>query len=91
MELDIEGNLYVCAGINTPRSPGESRLNPPGVYVITAEGVVIDRIPIPQDVITNCCFGGPDMRTLYVTAGHALYRTRIQTPGFHVHPDIRSN
>lgn len=46
-----------------------------------------NRIPIPTDTITNCCFGGSDKRTLYVTAGHMLYRTRVNVPGYHVHPD----
>ena len=87
MELDVAGNLYVCAGILTPRGPGETTQNPPGVYVITPSGELVDRIPIPQDVITNCCFGGSDMRTLYVTAGHMLYRTRVNVSGYHVHPD----
>ncbi|MYI55438.1 MAG: SMP-30/gluconolactonase/LRE family protein [Acidimicrobiia bacterium] len=87
MELDVDGNLYVCAGILTQRGPGETTLNPPGVYVITPSGELVERIPIPQDVITNCCFGGSDKRTLYVTAGHMLYRTRVNVPGYHVHPD----
>ena len=86
MELDVAGNLYVCAGILTPRSPAETAQNPPGVYVITPSGELVGRIPIPQDVITNCCFGGSDKRTLYVTAGHMLYRTRVNVPGYHVYP-----
>lgn len=86
MELDVEGNLYVCAGIITPRGPHETALYPPGVYVITASGELVHRIPIPQDVITNCCFGGEDQRTLYVTAGHTLYKTRVEIPGYHIYP-----
>ncbi len=87
MELDVAGNLYVCAGILTQRGPGETTQNPPGVYVITPAGELVERIPVPQDVITNCCFGGSDKRTLYVTAGHMLYRTRVNVPGHHVYPD----
>ena len=87
MEIDVAGNLYVCGGILTPRSPAETTHNPPGVYVITPSGELIGRIPIPQDVITNCCFGGSDKRTLFVTAGHMLYRTRVNVPGYHVYPD----
>ena len=33
-------------------------------------------IPIPQ-VPANCAFGGEDRRTLYVTAGDALYAVRL--------------
>ena len=86
MELDVEGNLYVCAGIRTPRGPGETNQVSPGVYVITPAGDLSSCIPIPQDVITNCCFGDGDMRTLFVTAGHTLYRTRVEIPGYHVFP-----
>jgi len=83
MELDSEGTLYVCAGINEPRSAGETKQNPPGVYLISPSGVLVDVIKIPQDVITNCCFGGPDLRTLYVTAGHRLFSVEVTTPGYH--------
>jgi gluconolactonase len=86
MELDRDGNLYVCAGIFAPRGPHETDLNPPGVYVITASGKLVGRIPIPEDVITNCCFGGPDWKTLYVTAGKTLYSIRVNTAGYHAFP-----
>ena len=33
---------------------------PPGVYVITPGGKMLGRIPIPEDVITNLAFGGPE-------------------------------
>jgi gluconolactonase len=90
MELDREGNLYVCAGILVPRGPYETDKNPPGVYVITPGGKLIGRIPIPEDVITNCCFGGPDWKSLYVTAGRTLYTIRVQNAGYHAFPHARS-
>jgi gluconolactonase len=34
-----------------------------------------------EDYITNNAFGGPDMRTLYVTAGKTLYKVRTDVPG----------
>ena len=83
MELDSEGTLYVCAGIKEPRSAGETKQNPPGVYLISPAGKLLDVIEIPQDVISNCCFGGPDLRTLYVTAGHLLFVAEVATPGYH--------
>lgn len=86
MELDREGNLYVCAGIITPRGPHETDMWPPGVYVITPAGKLLGRIPIPEDVITNCCFGGPDWKTLYVTAGKTLYSIRVNIAGYHAYP-----
>ena len=87
MELDSEGTLYVCAGINEPRSAGETKQNPPGVYLISPDGKLLDMIDIPQDVITNCCFGGEDLRTLYVTAGHLLFAVDVPTSGYHAGRD----
>jgi gluconolactonase len=83
LEIDTDGNLYICAGIMRPRSAGETTLVPPGVYIISPGGRMIDVIDIRQDVITNCCFGGPDLRTLFVTAGHLLFSTRVGAPGYH--------
>jgi gluconolactonase len=84
LKLDVKGNLWVAAGILTPRGPGESTDVPPGVYVIAPEGKLLGRIPIPEDVITNLAFGGPDRKTLYVTAGKTLYRVPVQVSGYFV-------
>ncbi len=81
MRLDMEGNLYIAAGILIPRHEFETNLVPPGIYVMTPEGKLLGRIPIPEDVITNLAFGGPDGRTLYVTAGKTVFRTRTAVPG----------
>ena len=81
MRLDVEGNLYVAAGITMPRGPHESTEVPPAIYVISPEGNLIGHIPIPEDVITNLAFGGPDGKTLYVTAGKSVFVTRVSVPG----------
>lgn len=81
MRLDSKGNLWVAAGISVPRGPGENLDVPPGVYVITPAGKLLGRIPIPENLITNLAFGGPDRRTLYVTAGKTVYRVRVDVPG----------
>src|SRR5262245_6985491 len=60
LRLDRDGNLWVAAGISTRRSPGETLDVPPGVYVITPQGKLLGRIPVPEDLITNLAFGGPD-------------------------------
>ena len=31
-------------------------------------GAELGRIGLPASQVTNCCFGGPDLRTLYVTS-----------------------
>ena len=81
MRLDIEGNLYVAAGIATPRGPHETADVPPAIYIITPHGELKQRIPITEDVLTNLAFGGRDGRTLYITAGKTLFTTRVETPG----------
>ncbi len=86
MRLDMNGNLWVAAGILTPRGPGESRAVPPGVYVISPEGKLLGRMPILEDLITNVAFGGPERKTLYVTAGKTLYKVPVAVSGYAVYP-----
>jgi gluconolactonase len=81
MRLDMEGNLYVAAGIMTPRGPHETSDVPPGIYIISPAGQLLSRIPIREDVLTNLAFGGRDGRTLYITAGKSLLTTRVAVPG----------
>ena len=81
MSIDTEGNLYAAAGLNQLRGTSETLDTKPGVHVIAPDGELLRIIPIPEDTITNTTFGGPDMRTLYVTAGKTLYRTRTEIPG----------
>jgi gluconolactonase len=79
--VDTEGNLYAAAGLHRLRGTSETLDTRPGVHVFSPGGKLIDFIPIPEDTITNCAFGGPDMRTLYVTAGKTLFKARVRTPG----------
>ena len=86
MRLDVEGNLYVAAGIMAPRHPWETDAVPPGVYLLTPQGELLGRIPVNEDLITNLAFGGPDGRTLYITAGKTLFTTRVAVPGQVAYP-----
>jgi gluconolactonase len=81
MRLDAKGNLWVAAGISVRRGPGEDLSVPPGVYVITPAGKLLGRIPIPEDLLTNVAFGGPQRKTLYVTAGKTLYQVPVNVAG----------
>lgn len=90
MRLDVAGNLYVAAGITNPRGPHESADVPPGVHVFSPDGRWLGRIPVFEDVITNLAFGGRDGRTLYITAGKALYHTRVTIPGQVAYPKWES-
>ena len=85
MAIDQQGNLYVAAGIFQPRGPHESADVPTGIWIIAPDGTVRGRIPIPEDVITNVTFGGPDLKTLYVVAGKTLFRIAVTIPGWVVH------
>lgn len=82
MRLDVEGNLWIAAGINSPRRPTETLEYPAGIYVVTPQGKLLGRIPIPEDTVTNLTFGPPDGKTLYVTAGKNLFKIPIKVSGF---------
>jgi gluconolactonase len=56
--LDTAGNLYI------------SSLD--AIQVYAPDGTRIGRIPVPERV-ANCCWGGPDRRTLFITASSSLY------------------
>jgi gluconolactonase len=85
MCVDSQGHLYIAAGIHRPRGPHETTLVPPGIYVLSPDGTVQGRIPIAEDVLTNCTFGGDDLKTLYITAGKTLYAVRVEIAGWAVH------
>lgn len=82
MRIDQNGNLWIAAGLNVSTGTGYSASAPAGIYVVTAEGELLGRIPIPEDKVTNLTFGPPDCRTLYVTSGRNLYRIPIAVSGY---------
>jgi len=51
-----------------------------GVYFFAPDGKKLGFLPTPEDP-NNCCFAGPDRRTLYVTAGKSLYRVTLTLAG----------
>jgi len=86
MRLDSRGNLWVAGGISAPRTANESADVPTGIYVISPQGELLGRIPIPEDVITNLAFGGPDKKTLFVTAGKTLFKIPTAVAGYSLFP-----
>jgi gluconolactonase len=75
MCLDDEGNLVATAGW-LESGPG------PMIYIFAPSGRVIETHPVPADRPTNCCFGGPDLTTLYVTtATGGLYAANTRRRG----------
>jgi len=88
--IDVQGNLYVSAGLNHLQPPGLPGVGlwtadwlktKAGVYVVSPAGKLLTFIPIPEDIVTNNAFGGPDMKTLYVTAGRTVYKVRTAIAG----------
>ena len=81
MVIDVDGNLYVAAGMHKPRGTTETLDVKTGVHVFSPSGVLIQHISIPIDTITNVAFGGPDLKTLYVTSGTTLYKVANKIAG----------
>jgi len=81
MTIDTKGNLWAAAGLHRRRGTAETLDTKPGVHVISPKGKLLRYIPIPEDTVTNCAFGGPDMRTLNDTACKTLYRIRTDVVG----------
>jgi gluconolactonase len=73
MAIDVEGNIYAAAGLHRRRGTHETLDTKCGVHVISPKGEVIRFIPVPEDTITNTAFGGPENKTLYITAGKTLF------------------
>ena len=69
MKLDSQGNLYVAG--------------PGGLWIITPAGEHLGTIALPQ-LPANLCFGGPDYRTLYITARTGLYSLAVKVAGMPV-------
>lgn len=69
MKVDVEGNIY-CTG-------------PGGLWVYRPNGELVGVIYPPQRP-ANVAFGGPDRRTLFITARTSLYALRTKIPGLPV-------
>ncbi len=81
MALDVEGRLYVAGGLNKDNAHETVGNQPGGVYVFDSAGKYLLLIPIPVDEVTNCTFGGDDLKTLYITAGGTLWSVPTTAPG----------
>ncbi len=66
MTVDDAGNVYF-----TTR----------GVQVYDKAGKKVAQIDTPDGGCTNVCFGGAEMRTLFITTGKSLYAVKMRTKG----------
>lgn len=66
MTIDDQGNVYLCGN---------------GVTVFDPNGNEIEHIDVPQKWTANVTFGGPEMRTLFITASKAVYTLKMKVKG----------
>jgi gluconolactonase len=81
MDIDVEGNLYVAAGLHRSRGRDETLDVRPGIHVISPVGKLLAFIETPEDSVTNCGFGGHDRKTLYITCGKKLLSVKTRIHG----------
>ncbi len=81
ISIDSQGNVYAAAGLHRRRGTHETLDTRTGIHVISPQGKLLSFTPIPEDTITNCGFGGEDLKTLYVTAGKTLFQIRFDIAG----------
>jgi gluconolactonase len=66
MTIDVKGNIYLTGN---------------GVTIFDRNGVQIEKITVPENWTANVCFGGKDMKSLFITASKGLYRIRTSIKG----------
>ncbi len=66
IRCDSEGRLYSTAG--------------DGVHVFSPEGHLLGKIHTPKTA-ANCCFGGADRSTLYITASDSVWAVQLNVTG----------
>jgi gluconolactonase len=81
MAIDAEGNLHVAAGLHATRKTSETLDTRPGIHVLSPSGELLDFLETPEDTLTNCRFGGEDLKTLYITCGTLLLSARSSIAG----------
>ena len=67
--VDCAGNLYVASG-----TPG-------AIQVYSPSGTKLGSVTVAAS-LSNMAFGGSDGKTLYITAGKALYSLDMNLPGY---------
>jgi len=76
MAVDALGNVYVATLLHG------------GITIVSPDGTICRHLPLPDRYPTNLCFGGPDLRTLYVTlsgSGRLIAFDDWPVPGHRLH------
>jgi gluconolactonase len=66
MKVDQKGNVYATG--------------PGGIWIFSPEGKHVGTVKLPE-IASNCAWGDPDGKTLYITASTGLYRVHLKIPG----------
>jgi gluconolactonase len=66
MTIDVKGNIYLTGN---------------GVTIFDRNGIQVRKIVVPESWTANVCFGGKDMKSLFITASKGLYRIRTKIKG----------
>jgi gluconolactonase len=66
MTVDSKGNIYLTGK---------------GVTIFDRNGNKLGNIAVPESWTANVCFGGPDMKSLFITASKGLYRIKLKVKG----------
>jgi gluconolactonase len=78
IKVDTKGNLYSSGGAG----PGIVRIiSPQGKLLGSLNMPVYGGEPKKQICVTNNTFGGPDSRTLFITACDAIYKIKLKATG----------
>lgn len=81
-KMDTAGRFFIAAGLTRNNPPYEiNDKYKGGIYIVSPEGKLLEYVPIPKDEVTNCAFGGPDLKTLFITAGGSLWSVPVTIPG----------
>lgn len=83
MAVDVEGNIYVAAGIADANIDDSAEGSPRGIVVFSPDGTIVHSIPIAGGgTVANVTFGDSDRETLYITAGNQVWRAEALAPGY---------
>jgi gluconolactonase len=66
MCVDVKGHVYTTSRV--------------GVTVLSPDGKIIGTIETPEPP-ANCCFGGEEFKTLFITARTSLYAVKLTNRG----------
>ena len=78
MKVDTHGNIFSCSGAG----PGIVRItSPAGKLLGYLNMPIYGGEPKRQICATNDAFGGPDGRSLFITACDAIYKIQLKTVG----------